>query len=222
MPHGDLEELIKDNRIFTGGGFEIPRCGHFFENNKRIPWGVLVDFKHLDAIFEPDTRLRFARAGPHRSGCTPYPQAGLVTAGHLQAKSLLPEFYPLLESINVGILNASGEGLDEEQLVEDPRWPVYGISCQIYNAAMHQIRGAGSQHHEVVRGMVSGALGGQCTPRAAGSDRARKLRRSCLLERPHMAHEAKASNPDICKDLRLENVYWVDLDQLASRNRSGR
>ena len=218
----DLDNLGADDRIFTGGGFEIPRYGPVFENNKRTPCGVLVDFKRLGSNFRPDTRLRFTRAGLDLSGCIPYPQAGLVTAGHLQAKCLLPEFYPLIEAINVGILNASGEDVEEDLLVKDPRWPVYGISCQIYNAAMHQIRGIGSQHHEVVRGMVSGALGGQCIPNTVASDRARKLRRSCVLELPHTAHEAKASSPDICKDLRLENVYWVDLDQVAEENRSGR
>lgn len=222
VAHEDLDKLGENARIFTDKGFEIIRYFPRFPDNKREPYGVLVDFRNLHTLFEPHTRLRYTRAGPSQPSFLAYPQAGLVTAGYLQAKSLVSDFYPLLEVINTGILSARGEDIEEELFSEDPRWPVYGVSCQIYNAVMHHTRGIGSQHHEVARGKVSGALGGQCTPKAASSAKAKGLLTTCRSKLPHDAYRIKTSNAEMCKDLRLENVYWVDLDQFSEENRNGR
>jgi hypothetical protein len=221
VAHEGLGRLREDARIFTDKGFEIFRYFPKFPDNKREPCGVLVDFRNLHTLFEPDARLRYTRAGPSPSYLA-YPQAGLVTAGYLQAKSLVSDFYPLLEAINTSILSARGEDIEEELFKEVPRWPVYGVSCQIYNAVMHHTRGIGSQHHEVARGKVSGALGGQCIPKTASSAKAKGLLTSCRSKLPHDAYRIKTSNVEICKDLRLENVYWVDFDQISEENRNGR
>jgi hypothetical protein len=220
----DLNELPQDTRIFTEKGVEIPRHYHFFDGGEaqRKPCGVLVNLSNLHTLFQPDDRLLYARAGPCPKNYFPYPQAGLVTAGHLQADALISDFYPLLEAINLDILKNGEEDPQEELLVEAPKWPVYGVSCQMYNAVMHHTRGIGSQHHDVVRGTVSGALGGQCTPEAASTKQATDLRHACRVQMPHEAYKVKASNDAVCKDLRLENVYWVDFDQIAAENRTGR
>ena len=218
----DLYELGESARIFTDKGFEIFRYYPKFPNNKREPCGVLVDFRNLHTLFEPDARLRYTRAGPTQQDFLAYPQAGLRTAGYLQAKSLVSDFYPLLEAINTDIIGARGENIEEELFAEAPKWPVYGISCQIYNAVMHHTRGIGSQHHEVARGMVSGALGGRCILKTASSAKAQRVLATCTSKLPHDAYRIKTSNPGICKDLRLENVYWVDLDQISEENRDGR
>ena len=224
MSHQDLENLDEDARIFTDEGVEILRYLHCFQDRQRKPCGAMVDFKNLYTLFEPDIHLDYARAGPSQpeSSYFAYPQAGLVTAGHLQAKSLVSDFYPLLEHINTGILGAEGEGAADELLVEAPKWPVYGVSCQIYNAVMHHTRGFGSQHHEVARGMVSGALGGQCVPKTASSGKAKHLLERLQYKLPHEEYEIKASNVEVSKDLRVENVYWVDLDQFPEEDRNGR
>jgi len=218
----DLDELDDEARIFTDKGFEIFRYYPIFNDNERIPYGVLVDFQHLHTLFQHDFNLTHGRAGPTSSKYSAYPQAGLVTAGYLQATSLISEFYPLLESINVDILNAGADDVEEEAFVESGRWPVYGISCQIYNAVMHHTRGKGSQHHKVARGIVSGALGGLSIRETASSPAADKLRKACRYQLPHESYKIKASNPDISKDLRLENVYWVDFDQIGEEQRNGR
>jgi hypothetical protein len=224
VSHQDLETLDADARIFSDEGVEISRCLHWYQDKQRNPCGALVDFRHLYTLFEGDANLDYARAGPSatESSYFAYPQAGLMTAGHLQAKSLVSEFYPLLERINTRVLGIQGEGSDDELLVEAPKWPVYGVSCQIYNAVMHHTRGIGSQHHEVARGEVSGALGGQCVPKTALSKKASDLLKGCRYMLPHEAYKIKASNPEVSKDLRVENVYWVDLDQFQEENRNGR
>ena len=220
----DLEELSEDARIFTEKGLEIPRVYHRFDGGEaqRKPCGVLIDLSSLHALFQPDDRLLYSRAGPLPKNVFPYPQAGLVTAGHLQADALISDFYPRLEAINLDILTNGEEDPQEELLMEDPKWPVYGVSCQVYNAVMHHTRGIGSQHHDVVRGTVSGALGGQCTDETAFTKQAMDLRHACSAQMPHEAYKVKASNEAVCKDLRVENVYWVDFDQIAPENRTGR
>ena len=220
----DLEELSEDARIFTEKGLEIPRVYHRFDGGEaqRKPCGVLVDLSSLHALFQPDDRLLYPRAGPLPKNVFPYPQAGLVTAGHLQADTLISDFYPRLEAINLDILTNGEEHPQEELLMDDPKWPVYGVSCQMYNAVMHHTRGIGSQHHDVVRGTVSGALGGQCTDETAFTKQAIDLSRACSAQMPHEAYKVKASNEAVCKDLRMENVYWVDFDRIAPENRTGR
>lgn len=220
----DLDELTEDARIFTEKGVEIPRFYHRFNGGEaqRKPCGVLVDLNNLHTFFQPDERLLYARAGPRPKNLRPYPQAGLVTAGHLQADVLISDFYLRLEAINLDILKNGEEDPQEELLTEALKWPVYGVSCQMYNAVMHHTRGIGSQHHDVARGTVSGALGGMCTTEAAPTKQAMDLRRACWAQMPHEAYKVKASNDAVCKDLRLENVYWVDFDQIPEENRTGR
>lgn len=218
----DLDDLDDDARIFTDKGLEILRYYPIFTDGRRVPYGVLVDFQNLNTLFDSDIHLTHGRAGPRSSKYSAYPQAGLVTAGYLQAASLISDFYPLVESINIDILNAGTEDVEEDPFVEPGRWPVYGVSCQIYNAVMHHTRGRGSQHHEVARGMVSGALGGLCNPETASSPKAETLRRTCTAQLPHNAYKIKTSNSEVCKDLRLENVYWADFDQIPEEHRNGR
>jgi len=154
-------------------------------------------------LFEGDANLDYARAGPSvtESSYFVYPQAGLMTAGHLQAKLLVSEFYPLLECINTHILSIQRKGSDDKLLVEAPKWPVYGVLCQIYNVVIHHTRGIGSQHYKVVWGKVSGMLRGQCVPKTVLSKKASDLLKGCRYMLPHEAYKIKVSNPEISKDL---------------------
>ena len=220
----DLDELPQDTRIFTEKGVEIPHHYHFFDGGEaqRKPCGVLVDLSNLHTLFQPDDWLLYARAGPHPKNIFPYPQAGLVTAGHLQADALISDFYPLLEAINLEVLKNGEDDPQEDLLAEAPKWPIYGVSCQMYNAVMHHTRGLGSQHHDMIRGTVSGALGGLCTDEASSMRQAKDLLHACRVQMPHEAYKVKVSNDAVCKDLQLENVYWVDFDQIVADNRTGR
>lgn len=223
VSHEDLDDLEGDARLFTDEGYEIHRYYPVIPTRPKDACGVLVDFNKIQTLFESEVDWRYLRAGPdaQTSKYFAYPQAGLATAGHVQATSLIPDFYPLLERVNVNILKLLHED-EEDDVLEPLRWPVYGISTQIYNAVMHHTRGKGSQHHEVARGMVSGALGGLCMPNTASSKDAKRLRRHCHIQMPHESFEAKASNENLCKDLRLENVFWIDFDEIPDPSRDGR
>jgi hypothetical protein len=224
VSHDDLDDLDDDGRLFTGEGHEIHRYYPIVPNRVEDACGVLVDFNNIHTLFGVDENLTYSRAGPETSKYFAYPQAGLVTAGHVQATSLISEFYPQLERVNVKILKSTVNHRDDVDgdIAEPKTWAVYGISTQIYNAVMHHTRGKGSQHHEVARGIVSGALGGLCISETASSKKAKNLRRSCLIQMPHQSYDMKASNPEICKDLRMENVFWIDFDEFPDDNRDGR
>ena len=189
---------------------------------QRKPCGVLVDLSNLHTLFQPDDWLLYARAGPHPQNIFPYPQAGLVTAGHLQADALISDFYLLLEAINLEVLKNGKNDPQEDLLAEAPKWPIYSISYQMYNTVMHHTRGLGSQHHDMIQGTVSGVLGGLCMDEASSTRQAKDLLHACRVQMPHEAYKVKASNDPVCKDLRLKNVYWVDFDQIAAENRTGR
>ena len=206
----DFDTLYKDAQVFTANRYEIIHHAPIFYG-KQQPYRVLVDFKNLCILFELDTCLHHARAGPSSPCYYAYPQAGLVTARHLQANSLVTNFYPLIEEINKKVLGCHYmgdlEGLKKELYLEAPNWLIYGISCQIYNTVMHHTRGIGSQHHEMTRGTVSAVLDSGCIHKTAEIKKAKRLCFATAHRLPHKDYELKASNPAISKDLWLENIY---------------
>ena len=57
---------------------------------------------------------------------------------------------------------------------------------------------------------------------ASSTRQAKDLLHACRVQMPHEAYKVKVSNDAVCKDLQLENVYWVDFDQIVADNRTGR
>lgn len=180
-----------------------------------------------------------------------YPQAGLRSVGHFQAGGLIAACYPVLLDINKSIFAASqlaqappaprntnnaeagsgnpGSGDEEEAAGAGPvpvpipvpyKATVHPISSQGYNAVTHNTRGRRAQHHEVQTGRVTGALAGAWADKN-NTNIAWELVMGCNLKMPHDAFADKIKKPDISRDLRLENVYWIDMNAVPVKSRNG-
>lgn len=213
----ELELEDDDGRevpIYTVDGFRVKRrLGRFSENSSL---GVLVNLATVNTLFTQniadETNYRYGLPGPQKALVTVYPQAGLRSAGHFQALGLMNSFYPFIERLNV-LLRHDGP---------DARFPIQGVACQGYNSVMHSTRGYGVQHHEAQQGLVSAALGGWFACDNVGREKSKKFTKICDRGLPHRIFDRKIANANIKRDLRLENVYVVDITALRENERTGK
>lgn len=212
-----LDEDQEEIPIYTAAGYRIPRRLATFEVNT-LSHGVLVDLRNIGTVFQSND---FDDLFDDEDDITPtqyfvYPQAGLVTAGHFQANSLFNSFQPLLNQLN--------DDLRQELDVPDHHSPpaIVGISCQGYNAVMHSTRGRSAQHHEAQRGLITSTLAGAWADSFKTKNRAERLKHQCSTQLPHVDFRHKISRDAIGRDLRLENVFSIDIQQLPNHMKDGR
>jgi hypothetical protein len=165
---------------------------------------VLIDLRQLHQLFEEaDAEEEFEHVEERQKHQKyyAYPQAGLVTAGHVQANGLISKFRTRVKKLNDRIRTERevelGEDLDEVELPA-----VEGIAFQGYNAVMHCTRGLGSQHHDAQKGYVTGAISaswvqGEGKAKTTGRD----LVSQCTHQLPHERYDRKISNDEIERDL---------------------
>ncbi|KAF8326750.1 hypothetical protein F5887DRAFT_1084263 [Amanita rubescens] len=203
-----LDEAGGPIHIYTEDGFRIQRrlAGH---NPDIHPHGVLLDLRDVGVLFKSEDS-----ATPF----TVYPQAGLVTAGHIQAEGLVAPYLPLLQQLNSKVrvpLEDDYMDGDDTEIATDA--PIIGISCQAYNAVMHNTRGRCAQHHDAQRGLVTAALAGGFARTNANTRTARILQSQCKNRLPHLEFKQKIANnndqPLDCS-LRFENTFVVNMDRL--------
>lgn len=218
----DLDLLNEEGHevaIYTVDGFRVNRRIIGFTTANYTPLGVLVNLATVNELFKhnhaDDTHYQHGRPGPDDPAVYLYPQAGLRSAGHFQASGLMSSFYPFIELLNEALRDVP----DDE---DDSRRPIEGVACQAYNSVMHHTRGYGVQHHEAQQGLVTGALGGRFASDEDGKAKCRELVRKCNSCLPHRAFERKISNQDIKRDLRLENVYVIDMTAIREEDRVGK
>jgi hypothetical protein len=211
--------------LYSKDGFEIQRRSARFHRGVK-PHGVLVDLTRTKNLFTNDIDELFDEE-PCSVDFTVYPQAGLKTVGHFQAKGLIAGCYPLIQRINRRLEQASEDDLDtqvdddaDEELRNAP--VIQGITSQGYNALMHFTRGRTAQHHEVQVGQVTAALAGMFANTAPHTTICRRLTRTCEQALPHQAFAEKVRSMAITTDLRLENVYCIDMKALRPDQRNGR
>lgn len=181
--------------LFTEDGYPIKRRVAQFLS-RVDPHGVLVDLRHIHDWFTPsdDDMEIFGEEGAE---CRVYPQAGLRTVGHFQANGIIQPFYPLVERLNTTLSDINhGESEEEgddlaDEWVSPGRSIVVPVSCQGYNAIMHNTHGRRAQHHEVQTGMVTSALAGQWASGGKVEQEARRLSRKCDAKLPHDAYASK-------------------------------
>jgi hypothetical protein len=222
MPLVDDDE--QEIPLYTNTGYQIERRLAAYSEGEQ-PHGVLMNLRHLNMLFDEDGMEEDFEdldddMEPSAVKYYVYPQAGLVTAGHFQANGLMTNFQK-----RVNILNSSiRDELDAEQIDEEAsqRVPIRGIGCQGYNAVMHCTRGLGSQHHDAQKGYVTGALSGAWANNDATMETiARRMQQQCAHQLPHETYDRKIANEDIDRDLRLENVYAIDVLALPEAGRNG-
>jgi hypothetical protein len=229
IPPDDLDDIpfVSDDGfelpLFSKDGFQIQRRSARFNRNVK-PHGVLVDLLQTKNLFTNDVDELFDE-DPCSIEFTVYPQAGLKTAGHFQAKGLVAGCYPFINRVN-RLLNqtSSDDSNDEDDEYDNNigRPVIHGIASQGYNALMHHTRGRTAQHHEVQVGQVTAALAGMFAKTPQHITLSRRLTRTCRQALPHQAFTEKIQSPAISTDLRLENVYYIDMKALSPEHRNGR
>jgi hypothetical protein len=204
--------------IYMDNGYKIQRRLAIFNRNTK-PHGVLIDLRNVGSLFHSDDmeELFDSEAASIATQYHVYPQAGLVSAGHFQADGLPSAVQKLLDLFNNELLDEINEDMDNS--VTAP--PIVGVACQAYNAVMHATRGRSAQHHDAQKGLITSAMAGAwaSTPKTKGS--ADRLKNKCSEMYPHHEFRQKISRDAICRDLRLENVFTIDVKSLPQEMQDG-
>lgn len=216
--------------IFTANGYQIERLLPV-HNELSKPHGGLLELRQLHQLFddvETDDELGNSDEKGKGVRYQAYPQAGLVTAGHVQANGLIPKFHARVTNLNQRIRKEMEEAEEEEEDLEQDvmlscAQAIEGIAFQGYNAVIHSTRGLGSQHHDAQKGCVTGAISAAWVE---GDGRAKTIGRElitrCKHQLPHERYDKKISNNAIERDLRLENVYAINMKALPAAKQNGR
>jgi hypothetical protein len=224
-----------ENNIYNDRGARVPRQVGLRRGTSPTFAGLL-DVKDLQELFMPDELFLpddedEVDGDDHgytgiTSGYHAYPQAGLQRYGHFQANGMMNPVKPFIKEINeqlrVRNRSDSGNREDEDDAPEmSPHPPVTGVATQGYNSAMHYARGRGVQHHDAQLGLVTAAIGGTYAVSAKEKRIALARQQSCRHNLPHERFNNKIHEAEITRDLRMENVYCVDMLAIKPEYRSG-
>jgi hypothetical protein len=226
----DLDDMLLNpedgnanaNAIYTEKGFLLPHRLPKFSKDTPAH-GILMNLKCVDDLFQPPCE----QLGHHSPADTidtyTYLQAGLKVAGHFQANGLMMNFLPFLDDVNrdLNSLEADDDDNDVDCSPPPSHKVVHGLGCQGYNAVMHLTRGDSAQHHDAQMGMITGALAGSWAKDAAAEKTARNLRERCSRQLPHASFAEKIQNVNISRDLRLENVYYINVNAINPHFQDG-
>jgi hypothetical protein len=223
-----LDENGDERRVFDGYGFAVPRRIPRFHRST-LPLAGLVDFEYFHQMFgssnedddgDNDVQTPFSV----------YPQAGLLTCGHVTAKGLMFPYRTCLASINELLRrtpndpdeNRMDEGQDHEEWGAPNHPAVVGIACQLYNSLMHNTRGNSTQHHGVVLGNITAALAGHWAKGTPENRKAEAFARKCDNRLPHEEYLQKITDRPVSRDLRIENVLTISMSAIHPDKRNGR
>jgi hypothetical protein len=209
-----LDDTGAQIHIYTEDGFRIQRRLAGFGPDIH-PHGVLLNLRDVGLLFkseEWDTPFSV------------YPQAGLVTVGHIQAEGLVAPYLPLLDKLNTKVRVQDDDEMSDNDSDMPTHAPIIGIACQAYNSLMHNARGRGAQHHDAQRGLVTAALAGGYAKSDDNVRKARYLQNHCSNHLPHLEFKEKiANNNDKPLDCSLcfENTFVIHMDQLKPMYHDG-
>jgi hypothetical protein len=216
-----LDRARNEIPLYTERGFLLPRRLPVFSRNTPAH-GILMDLRSVKDLFEAP----FEQQELHPDAEEPvdtytYPQAGLKIAGHFQANGLMKDFVPFMHEVNqdLNALRTDDDGMNYTPPAH--QHVVRGIACQGYNAVMHSTRGDSAQHHDAQLGMITGALAGSWAKVSSSENTASKLRDRCSRQLPHASFNEKIQNEKILRDLRLENVYYIDVQAIDETHQNG-
>jgi hypothetical protein len=236
----DLEThpLTDDNNheipIYTENGRQVARRVAMIDANEP-PLAGLLKLRNVGELFDNDVQpdgynddwaeMRDNLINTH---FRVFPQAGLMSYGHIQANGLISRFLPFLWDINrqVSITNERAGSLfsDDGQDDEGPRSPhpaVTGIAMQAYNSVMHYARGRGATHHDAQLGLVTAALAGSYAHTSKERNVATAKGMLCRDDRPHDRFARKIEEDGVSRELRFENVYCLDLKAMKQEAQDG-
>jgi len=207
------DELI---RVFDRDGWEVSRRDAVYLPTTEA-FGGLVDLTRVHKLFAPADEDEDWEDGNIKFQV--YPQAGLVTAGHVVGQGLMHPYHNLVRSLNESLGQPNDE--DDEDM-GDAQWneapAVIGIACQMYNAVMHQTRGNSTQQHGVVLGNVTATLAGHFAQNTKDKAKANSFLRKCDVHLPHEEYVYKITGRRLSRDLRVENVIGISMSNVHPTN----
>ena len=223
------EQTGLENNIYNERGARIPRqVALRRESSPR--YAGLVDVKNMKELFMPDLEEE-ACVDDGYTGITSkyyaYPQAGLLRYGHFQASGMMNPIKPFVKEINQRLAVERRNGADDtgnnSTVPPDisPHPPITGVATQGYNSAMHYARGRGVQHHDAQLGLVTAALAGTYAVTPKEKRIASQKQQACKNRLPHEQFQHKINEPAITRELRMENVYCVDMLAIKPEYRTG-
>ena len=218
------DEHGNERALYTEDGYQIQRRIAQFSRNIKAH-GVLMDLSRLHEVFarDVDGDEDLWDEEVEHTKYRVYPQAGLRSVGHFQAEGLMTPCYKLVEIVNRHLHNRNRAVIENgDAWVDQEQGIVMGVGSQGYNAVTHNTRGRSAQHHEVQLGLTTGYLAGEWARDSDGQQQQRRLGRKIWNGLAHEIYADKIANPEICRDLRLENVYCVDMGMMHPSRRDGR
>ena len=234
-------------KFWTSEGRRIPRReleDDDFESDPTNTCGILLNLDTVEQLFTQSFEQPYFNQDVYISNeeVTKYPMAFLRNIGQLQARQPLPLLVPALRAVNDAIAlqeNANDNDDDdddndddeeEERVLDDDgnlvpaQRPVlsavFGVSVQMYNRMLHFVAPHANEH-EAICGHVTAACGGHWASTPA--DKARALRAHQKVSRtlPHQRLQSASLSGHASKDLRVEQVYVMDMDKVHPNHRNG-
>jgi hypothetical protein len=224
-------------RIYGEDGFRIPRHGaDVGEDSQRF--AVLINLSEIGDLFTGGFTHNEFDDTPTTHAI--YPQAFTRSYGHFQANGIVEAFRPILAKVNQELgINPNDDqdddedgnlfGDDDDDLFGDRHHhhhaqpPIRGIACQGYNEVVHRVRSGGAKYHDAQLGVVTATLAGSFSTTDQGKQAQASLRRKIEHLLPHKKFAAKIVDFDnLNLDIRLENVFEIDMKRFKPQRRCGR
>lgn len=225
-----LDEDGDEIPVFSEDGRQVPRRVPFSKPG-RSPCAILVDLTNTRALFEDPRgwghRVELNDSPPPNVMVNAFRQGYLHSAGHVQVNAVPFPMVPLIAAINAAVaVDAAPQRDDDDDDLDDepyglPMQAVSGIDCQLYNAAMHRVRGT-AKSHDAQRGDVTAALAGTYSEGPAQKRKAQRLKEKCQTRLPHENFSLLIDVEGLETALRMECVHRIDLTKLRPDRRSGR
>ncbi|KAI0682677.1 hypothetical protein BC835DRAFT_1424143 [Cytidiella melzeri] len=157
---------------------------------------------------------------PTSAGVQFFPQAFLGSVGHYQAEKLPVPFYPILRKISrtIGLNNNNNNNnFDNNAPITQP---VIGCSSQAYNTAFHRIRFRTSSHDAQLAQVTAFGAAPFATSTKEKEKSAKLAQRLEDYGLPFTRLKAKLADAALNTNIRLENVYHVDLAAIHDNSRT--
>ncbi|KAG2335563.1 hypothetical protein BDR05DRAFT_1006676 [Suillus weaverae] len=234
-------ETDKEINVYDEEGRRIPR----FHGRSRVDGpkcGLLVDLETIPQLFSSyvphDEHLdldvdMLDFDEEHGAKIKVYPQAFLRKFGHLQSDSILPHFKTFIKKVQANITrgrrrpNRMDDGDDNDDVDDDVGVingnlippAIIATGCQFYNEVSHRVR-PNAGLHEVQQGRITSALSGAYA-RGTGKRVHSAIMHNCRLTLPHHRYNNSIKLDNVPRDLRLENIYILQLESMDPAKRNG-
>jgi hypothetical protein len=142
-----------------------------------------------------------------------YPQAFLHDKGHYQSKTLSHGFSQRVEAIADAVVR----GEDEMKVFEEHLSPIMAVASQGYNVIFHRLRYQGRASHDAQQGLITGAAALQFVSETRHKQKRQELQDKLANGRlPFNRFQQRLNTDNHHVDLRLENVYLIDMLALSA------